>query len=292
MTIPFDPQGLPLTRALNNLAPKSRNFMKQLIYSDCAEPWFVYAETFVPAFLKLFLTINFIDLADLVRWRAGESISEGSRGTRRRGRHMGRRTAHEHPHQKRSYTQRGLRTLYIITAPLELFGLIWLLYSAGDQFFYDWQTLIRRFGKCGDAPEFGPFHRAGFNVPTSITTAGTGFSLPILLQDRAGWGGNAFATALGPGRYSVQLAITVEAGLIDLSSVGCQIVVAGVIVPTIFKSGTERIPVGEPVDLIASGTFTLTGALPLAGVFWEVYGMLSATGVNIVQGDVIITRSL
>ena len=53
----------------NQLFPKAANFAQEIVVNGCARPWFVYVKTFVPAFLKLWLTLAILDLEDILRAR-------------------------------------------------------------------------------------------------------------------------------------------------------------------------------------------------------------------------------
>lgn len=184
--------------------PHAQNFAKNIVHNDCATPFFVYVETFVPAFIRMLITTHWLLWDDIVRMIAEEKAGRIRGKGPRSGKHSARTFARNFGTEAERYSHNTLRTLLIITRPIEIVGFAWLLYSATDQFFYDWQTGIMFNSGCFHPAAQGPLQRhrvGGTNVP--ILPGGAATPLPVLDQDRAGWGSNGFSCSLPEGTYQV-----------------------------------------------------------------------------------------
>jgi hypothetical protein len=184
------------------------NFADRILYSNCARPWWVYVETFFPSYLKLVLTLGTPDLNDLVRARASQIAGPGRVGSHWRKRKV---TGREPKHKR--YSMNGLKWLLILTEPLELIGFTWLLYSATDEFFLDWMTLIEKTEYCTDPSTGGAFHRSRIGGPTVISPIGSGVSLPNLEFNPRNWITDNFGLRWPAGGFKVVLACKVSARL-------------------------------------------------------------------------------
>ena len=103
--------------------PKTQNFIRSQLMNPCAKPWWVWVETFLPAFLNLVIVVSLLDINDAIRAR-GKKISAGSKMASGRGR-GGKRVIviKGIKIEIERYQQKGLRTLLIVTQPLEFIGL-------------------------------------------------------------------------------------------------------------------------------------------------------------------------
>lgn len=265
--------------------PKAENFAEQIVVHGCARPWFVYVKTFVPAFLKLVLTITLLDLEDILRDYAKQKVFEGGSGSGRNIGHRYKPRVSNQATKTQRFSQKGLKTLLIITEPLEIIGFAWLLYSAGDQFFYDWQLLLERSIFCSDSGLAGPLQRArtgGFNI--GITPGGTITPLPIIQQNRANWTTTAISVSVPFGSYKCIFAVTVEGPLGGISDVKCRLRLPfGTAI--FIESEPAEMAQGETATLIAEGDFfTPTGG----NIVWELSGPAVPVGLLCDGGCVIV----
>lgn len=187
-------------------APKTANFMHFILRNDCARPWYVYVESFIPAFIELVFFLSILDPEDILRMMGENLASTGTRTLRGKGKKYKRVTLGGGEVATERYAAKGLKTLLIITAPLEVIGFAWLCYASADHFFYRWQQLIELAGPCGRPFTDGPlirFHPGGY-----ISSPGGGPDLPfeVVQADRAGWGGGTYGGSLPIGEYQFYVA--------------------------------------------------------------------------------------
>lgn len=276
-------------RGGTGFAPKARNFMRYMFAHPCARPWYVYAETFAPAFIKLFITLTLWDMDDIIRARAGAlAYGPGARG-RGAGKHLRKPQVHGFEPNHERFAQRGLRTLLKVTAPLEALGFAWLMYAAGDQFFYDWQTLLMQSDFCTAPIESGPFSRSGEVGAMIANPMGNGFSIPDLEQNRGGWGHTGQFVTLPDGIFTATIAVSVsrQGSTIAQGAIGFRYTL----------HGESRLDIGEiatirpdsPVQLVHNVQFRVptTGTLDLV---WVLAADSIPTGYYIHSASVVVSR--
>lgn len=266
------------------------NFIRFMITDQCARPWFVYAETFVPAFLELLMTAMFLELNDIVRAH-GENIAEGGGGKK------GRRKRHT-PHIKtrgaktevERYMQKGLKTLLVVTQPLETIGYAILLYSAVDEFFYDWQTLIEQAPYCEKNDEWGPLSRSRGGGFVTILPGGFPIIMTNLTQNRSGWPTTTISAEVPPAQNSIIFAATIGAPPGGITGVYIRVKVTDGFSDTFFESDPQDIPTGQVRDFVVSKDFFVF-SISGAAVTWELVGPAVPAGIWCDKARVIMFRS-
>lgn len=271
--------------------PKSRNFLRQLIWHDCARPWYVYAETFLPAFLELAILVNFPFPDDVFRTYA-ETLGQ-TQGSGRRGKRHGARRARVTVSETRAQriTRQGLNTVLKVTQPLESLGFAWLLLSAGDNFFGRWQTLLEHSTFCTGPLESGPCSRSG--VPAFITPRefGQGFTLDVEEQCRGPWQSTPFGITTAKGMIHVNASLTGKAriaGITDAQLV-LQVLRNGV---QINEFASDKVTVaGEgDVDLVVSGDYYASTLLDPTTVVWLLRGQTQIAALEPTDGHCFAMR--
>ena len=265
--------------------PKAENFAQAIVVHGCARPWFVYVKTFIPAFLKLFLTLAILDLEDILRAHAKRKAYSKITTSGRGFGHQVKPRIVAHTTKTQTFTQKGLRTLLLITDPLEKIGFAWLLYNSTEQFFYDWQLLIERSIYCSDTGLAGPFQRSrpgGTNI--GVLPEGGITPLPTLEQNRAGWANTVISVNLPVGFYKVIFTVQVHGPLGGITNVRARARITGLI--TLFiESPPAEIAQGEVAGLLCEGDFTL----PFGGtVVWELAGPAVPVGLLCDGAHVIV----
>lgn len=268
------------------LFPKAENFASEIVVHGCARPWFVYVETFIPAFLKLFLTLAILDLEDLLRAHAKAKVGEKLGGLRG-GLTHGSRGPYANANRKVTrFSQQALKTLLIITEPLEKIGFAWLLYNSTEQFFYDWQLLLQRSQFCSDAGLAGPFQRSrpgGTNI--GILPEGSATPLPTIEQNRANWPNEGFRVDLPPGFYTCIWALEVEGPLGGITGVQARLRLSGITLTPFFDGDTSDFAEGQAGSVMVKGDFTL----PFGGsIGWELRGPAVPVGLLCNGAHVIV----
>jgi len=269
----------------NQLFPKAANFAQEIVVNGCARPWFIYVKTFVPAFLKLVLTLAILDLEDILRAHAKRKAYSKITPSGRGYGHSVKPRVQAKPTKIQTFSQKGLRTLLIVTEPLEKIGFAWLLYNSTEQFFYDWQLLLERSIYCSDTGLAGPFQRSrpgGSNI--GVLPEGAITPLPALEQNRANWSNTVITVDLPPGFYRGFFSVTVNGPLGGITNVRARFRVTGII--TLFiESPPASIGEFQPASLLAEGEFTL----PFGGtVGWELAGPAVPVGLLCDAGHVIV----
>lgn len=267
------------------LFPKARNFAQEIVVHNCARPWFVYVKTFVPAFVKLFLTLAFLDLEDLLRAHAKRKAYSRITSSGRGFGHAVKPRVSAVPTQTQRFSQKALRTLLIVTDPLEKIGFAWLLYNSTETFFYDWQLLLQRSIYCRDDGLAGPFQRKrvpGGNI--GILPEGAITPLPVLEQNRAEWANTVISVNLPFGFYKFFFTVTVKGPLGGITNVRARARITGFV--TLFiESPPADIAQGEVVTLLADGDFSF----PFGGtIVWELAGPAVPVGLECDGGHVIV----
>jgi len=182
------------------------NMVKRVIFDACEFNFWIYLETFIPAFAKLWFTLTFLDLEDVLRDNAYRKLADRRGGSLRSMSHgrMGMRGGRE-PAVNR-WSDRGLRTLLRVTEPLEKLGFVILCFFAVDRFFFEWSMLL-------DNRICNPMDRgSGFRA-----SAGPGGDFPnpscgaiSLPEGQDAWGGanvSTFGGSLPNGHYWICLTV-------------------------------------------------------------------------------------
>lgn len=268
--------------------PGQKNFLRNLFTADCAEPWYVYAETFLPAAIKLVIFTGFRDAEDLLRGH-GEDISRDRSGGRKK-RHSGRYVGAGRQTTVQRFSQKGLRTLLVLTAPLEFIGFHWLIYAQLDQFFYDWQSLIDLRGECKAPASGGPMQLSrGFGV-ISLVVGGVPVIMSNELQNRAGWSHSTLSGTLPAGQFNGVFGLSVQAIAGAVPGVWIQLRVGGILGDTIIRSDTVTAVSGQPVDLSVGGTWSFLSAGG-GTITWEIGGNTVPAGIICTQGHLSVVRT-
>lgn len=288
----LDPKSFPVFKPVGNFAPKAKNFINELFFSDCVEPWYIYVVTAVPAFIKLFITVSIFDLKDVIRWRATTGLTEGGPASRRRrGRHLQKVKIEETKTKQRAW-RHGTGTLIRVTGLVEKLGFAWMLYSAGDQFFYDWQALLHQFGECH--PEFDPgmAARSDTTFQQPITPEGAALSLSVEEFNTQAWGSNLFGFDVPNGIYRVTFAIDCQGGGLLLPGVTARLRVPSPLGTKVVDSPAIDIAPGANAQFIASATVVATGAAGPNLIRWQIAGPISAVGVFVNEATCVVQRQL
>jgi len=260
--------------------PKAANFVSFLAEHPCARPWWVYVETFIPAFLQLFITIATLDAEDILREFAKGKAYEQVVGSRGGSGHTRKPQLQAKPTGAQTFTQKGLKTLLIITEPLEIIGFIWLLAGATEQFFYNWQSMLMQSTFCENPIRTGPFMRSrqpGLFI--GILPEGSATPLPDLNQDRAGWGSGGFSVDLPPGNYTGIYACSIQAPPGGLSGVHTRIRIANGILNSLCDGPDSSLAAGEVGDFLVQCNFNIFDLPGGGSMGWELVGPAVPAGV-------------
>jgi len=260
--------------------PKAANFVQFLYDHPCARPWWVYVETFIPAYLQLFITISIFDAEDIMRAFAKGKAYERISGARGGSRHTRKPRMQNKPTGTQIFTQRGLRTLLIVTEPLELIGFVWLLYSGTEQFFYNWQSMLMESPYCTTPVDTGPFYRSRApGLFIGILPEGSATPLPILNQDRAGWGSGGFSVSLPPGLFRGLYAVEIQAPPGGLTGVHARLRIGAGVFETLIDGPATDLAAGETGSFLVSGTFFIPIIIGGGSMGWELVGPAVPAGV-------------
>lgn len=260
--------------------PKAANFISFLYEHPCARPWWVYVETFIPAFLQLFITIATLDAEDILREFAKGKAYERIARSRGGSRHTRKPLMLNKPTKPQILTQRGLKTLLIITEPLEIIGFVWLLWSATEQFFYNWQSMLMQSAFCSTPIDTGPFYRSRApGLFIGILPEGSATPLPILQQDRAGWGSGGFSVSLPPGLYRGVYAVSIQGPPGGLTGVRARLRIGAGVFETIIDGPAGDLGAGEEGSFLVSGTFFIPIITGGGSMGWELVGPAVPAGV-------------
>ena len=272
-------------------APKARNFIFNEISHPCARPWYLYLQTFAPAFLKLFITLILLQLDDVIRDYAIVRAGDAPDGARRRGSHFRKLRGANQATKSQKIFRQGLITVLKVTAPLEAIGFVWLMYTAGDQFFYDWQSLLKKSDFCSRPALTGPLSRT--DPPSQIGSQpfGQGFGYATLVQNRASWSTQPTRALVPEGNIDMMATLTVQRNFSNLDGValGFRVSVGGKITEFIGESVT--VTPETPVDLIVRGEVRANVG-QTAIIVWLLFGPATGTGMKCLDGDVHITNNI
>lgn len=264
------------------------NFIKRQLTHPCARPWYIWVETFLPAFIKLLITVNLFDVEDAIRSH-GKKISGPSKG-RTGKRHTPRIKTQGRLLVPERWQQRGLRTLLVVTQPLELIGLTWLIFSSVDQFFYDWQTLLDLSDFCKNPIQSGPLQVSRGPGTVSIVESFVPVIMPITDQDRASWNPGLLSVDLPEGIYSAVFALTVIGPIGGVNNVLIRLRTPGSLGADVTVSDPLALTQGEEGSLVVRHDFFY----PIIGggtLTWEVGGETIPAGIETIKGRVVAQRT-
>lgn len=257
---------------------REANFIKFMLTNPCARPWYVYVETFIPAFLELLFTVAILDINDIIRSHGQKIASEGGKKAGRGGRHTPRIAATGGKTPVERYMQKGLKTLLIVTQPLENIGYAWLLYSAVDEFFFDWQTLIEEAPFCTQPIESGPLSRSRGGGFIFIFPAGFPIIMTTLTQNRAGWVTGELFADVPQGHISYFFAATIGSPPGGITGVSIRLKIVDAFGTRYQATPEQDIPEHGLRDFVISDTFFVpTGGG--AHVQWELVGPNVPVGI-------------
>ena len=270
-------------------APKTKNFMRWLAFDTCARPFWVLMVTFVPAIIEAFITVKIWDINDLIRENAKAIAAPPRAGLKKAGKHsrLGKVPGREPPTKK--WARNGLAHLLKWTQPLETLGFALLLYSAADQFFFRWQSLIEAVAPC-ETP-LGSFQRSATNVSWNMLFAGGAANMPDLEQNTASWLTTNFQVGLPPGNYFVAFSATLKPTFPATYPAGIQMFTPGIIGETITQSEIQELKTGTETDFMIIAEFFVSG-FGGTTVGWQTYGSTVPVGVTCVKATCIVSRSI
>jgi len=193
--------------------PSAQNFVKYIAFNHCADPFPLLVQTFIPCFLQLWISLSIWDLEDVALERLRQYPRYSPSGGPKRGsKHLSRKGTKVEPLHRRvlagyqgpkhPYAKTLTTALFYISGPLEKIGFAMLLYGASDRFFYNWTYLLKQRRYCTSDPNNGPLQRSLSSDVVLFNIGESPLALPTLIQNRAGWTGNAFGHQLpGSKRY-------------------------------------------------------------------------------------------
>lgn len=267
----------------------ANNFLKEVFINDCARPWYVWVETFIPSFIELLITVYFFDLEDLMRARAQFLSTTPGSGPRRGMKHTRKQRIKISETKPQKVFRSGLGTLLKITAPLEAAGFAFLLYYASDRFWMNWTSLLMKSTFCENPIEFGPVSRSRGDGVIGILSSCDAVPLPILEQNRPGWGNNGFSVDLPQGIFVATFALSVRPVGSALDSVRLRFFIntsAG----SFWRSGpATAIGKGQKLDLIVHTRFFIPAG-GAGSIAWCIQGPSVPAGIDCFGGDFTISR--
>lgn len=270
-----------------SFAPNTANFIHEFQYNSCSRPFWVYAATGIPAFLELWLTLSILDLEDLARMKgfniSNKALAPSRRGPRRGGLVLPRGV--RLPSER--YAALGLRTLLIVTIPLEIIGFTMLAYYATDRFFYRWTSLLENIKCKGEAftlmrnnSDFGVF-------PNSV---GGAIALTEVLSTAPIYSDGSFSTGVPLGVYNVYLALEIDGvAPSNPSDYEIGVLTTGALGVSDRFSGVQELGRGKPGTLVFSGKFYF----PLFGggtIGWVIKGPAVPVGLTVKSGLLVIDQ--
>ena len=268
---------------------KEANFIKYMISHPCARPWFVYVELFIPAFIKLLITVVLFDIDDAIRAH-GEGIVRDKKGGKKKRHGTKIKTTAQQTRVQR-YAQKGLKILLVVTKPTEKVGFQWLIFSAVDQFFADWQSLIEESDYCVDRGQSGPLTLQRGPGFISIVVGYVPVILNITSQDRAGWFSSTLSVDLPRGSFGAYFGLTVVGPTGGVNAVKIRLRSEGAFVTEITESDPLALEQGEEGDLVVVHNFSF----PLIGggsLTWEIGNETIPAGIESVKGFMTVFRDL
>lgn len=203
--------------------PQQANLIKKLVYNGCARPWYVYVETFVPAFVNLVLFFTVEDFADLVRGYGYRRLAEDGIPTPRTSGHGMRSNLLGRKMDLDKRAGQGLKWLLRATEPLEKIGFFFFLYQGVEDFAYNWAGGLARSPYCTAPVQDRPFSRSRDGGQIGILPGGDVTPLPILENNGPGLFSDGLHVLLTQGRWDITWAISAKAPPGGIGGVHAQI---------------------------------------------------------------------
>lgn len=267
----------------------ANNFIKRIFWHNCARPWYVYVETFIPAFLKVVILASIIDMEDIMRAHATKvAAGKGSGPKRGKGHFTKVRVSVKETGSQRLFKQ-GLKTILFLTAPLEAIGFAWMMYSLANQFWWDWATLIEVSDFCDQPIESGPVTRERGEGPIGILSSGDATPMTTSTQNRSGWSNNAFGVDLPEGFFQAYEGLTIRARSGTLTGVHLRFTINTILGNIVRKSAEISLNDQEWQDLVMDAQFFI----PVGGggrINWELVGPSVPAGVHCLRGNIAVSR--
>ena len=268
----------------------ANNFLKRIFVHNCARPWYVYVETFIPAFLKVVILASIIDMEDVMRMHATRVAAGAGSGPKRGKKHFVkvRLSAKATPAQR--FFRQGLKVLLIITAPLEAAGFAWMMYSLANQFWWDWAALIEASDFCDQPIESGPTSRERGEGPIGILSGGDATPMTNSTQNRGGWSNNVFGVDLPEGFFQAYEGLTIRARSGTLNGVRLRFVINTILGNIIRESAPISVNDTDWTDLVMDAQFFV----PVGGggrINWQLVGPSVPAGVHCLRGNVAVWRT-
>lgn len=272
------------------LFPNAANFYKQIVFHNCARPFYIYIETFLPAFIQFFALVSIPLFDDLVRARADKIARQGARASGRGFRHRKKPRWQIQDLKTERFNQKGLRFILTVTEPLEKAGFAFLLVSGADQFFYNWSTLILTSTFCDQPIESGPLSRERVGGSVSILPGGAGISMNILNQNRGGWINNSFGMTPPAGIIAAYAGITVTGPFGGITGVKLRLSFQSLTGTANIDSDPADIAQGEEKSFVVNAEVFLS-SLGTRSLTWQLVGPGVPVGLKSARGFVSVQRN-
>lgn len=266
------------------LFPGGNAFLENIIFHPCARPWFVWIGSAGIAFIKAVVTVRIFDLEDLMRERAKNFAEGPARRTGRGVRHSILSFIDDDAGPRNTWSQKAVKHALTATVPLEYIGLTILVFGAADRFFYDWQALMLAYRFCEGDPDSGPFQRAR-GADNILVNA---MLLPILEQNRSGWGNRPIDVDVPAGSFTILLMININYKGAGVGTWRAEIraTISGVVVTE--DSPELALKAGQGGDMMAEAHFFF----PFGGtISWNLRGDPVPVGLGSTGAKVIVMKS-
>lgn len=281
--------GLIKDIAHRRFLPATTNFVRRMMYGNCQVPFYIYVETFVPAFIWFALTLTVLQWDDLVRARGSTLARSGPPG-RPGPKHMRKVGAKNHvpPEKHRGY-KLGTKHLLMLTAPLEFIGFHLLVYGAVDNFFYDWAVALDDADACLNANFYGPLIRRRDDFQTFVGPDGREIDLNVLISNSGNWLNTPFGATPPIGSYTCVLAVTITNPATSTQGFRVDLIVQSAINSGRIKGDVVQIGPGETADLMVEADIIWAFDIGI-GLQWELTGPLIPAGVRVAKADMVLQR--
>lgn len=272
------------------LFPNAANFYKQIVFHNCARPFYIYVETFLPAFIQFFALVSIPLFDDLVRERADRIARAGARASGRGFRHRKKPRWQVQDLKTERFNQKGLRFILTITEPLEKAGFAFLLINGADQFYYNWTSLLLTSTFCDQPILSGPLSRSRMGGSISILPGGAGIPMTTLDQNRAGWVNNSFGMTPPAGIINAMAGVTVTGPSGGITGVKVRLSFTSLTGTANIDSDPVDIVEGEESDLVVQ-TEVFLSSLGARSLTWQLVGPAVPVGLKSKQAFVTVSRS-
>jgi hypothetical protein len=192
---------------MTKLFRHEHNFIKYVATHPCADPYFVFIETFIECVPDLVADLIWFLDAGNVGEAAAREVMPGKVG-KRRG-HLRLQKAVEKGEtnlQKKALF--WLKGAMWIMGPLDAIGSFLLVYAAMDRLFYRWHSLLIERNYCNWSPNTGPLQMQLDDQTVLYTAPGNTPALTSIRQNRAGWHTTPFGFSVPSGFYDAILTVT------------------------------------------------------------------------------------